>query len=76
MKFFLIQLIRLYQKTLSYFLGSNCRFYPTCSSYSIQAIEQHGSLKGVWLMLKRIVKCHPLHTGGIDPVPCNPSEQL
>ncbi len=69
MKFVLIQLIKLYQKTLSVFIGGSCRFYPTCSSYAIEAIEKHGSLKGSWLMVKRISRCQPLHPGGIDPVP-------
>lgn len=69
MKTILIYLIKLYQKTLSLVIGGSCRFYPSCSSYSIEAIEKHGSLKGSWLMVSRIVKCHPLHPGGIDPVP-------
>ncbi len=50
-------------------IGGGCRFYPTCSSYSIEAIETHGSFKGGWLMIKRIVKCHPLNPGGINLVP-------
>ena len=69
MKYILIRLIKLYQKTLSLVMGGDCRFYPTCSSYSIEAIEKHGSLKGSWLMIKRIGRCHPLNPGGIDPVP-------
>ena len=70
MKFILIYLIRLYQKTLSLLIGGSCRFYPTCSSYSIEAIEKYGSLKGSWMMLKRILKCQPLSEGGYDPVSC------
>ena len=50
-------------------LGSNCRFYPSCSSYSIEALERHGVLIGSYLTLKRLLKCHPFHQGGIDPVP-------
>ena len=69
MKLILISLIKFYQKTLSLVMGGDCRFYPTCSSYSIEAIEKHGSLKGSWLMIKRIGRCHPLNPGGLDPVP-------
>jgi len=69
MQTLLIALIKLYQKTLSLFIGGDCRFYPTCSSYSIEAIQKHGSLKGSWMMLKRISRCHPLNRGGIDNVP-------
>ncbi|MGX5175587.1 membrane protein insertion efficiency factor YidD [Aliikangiella sp. IMCC44653] len=69
MQLILIGLIKFYQKTLSLFIGGECRFYPTCSSYAIEAIQTHGSLKGSWLMLKRIARCHPLSSGGIDQVP-------
>ncbi|MCW8875657.1 MAG: membrane protein insertion efficiency factor YidD [Kangiellaceae bacterium] len=65
----LIGFIRIYQKTLSLFIGGECRFYPTCSQYSIEAIQQHGSLKGSWMMIKRIGRCHPLNPGGVDNVP-------
>ncbi len=66
--FFLI-MIRAYQIFISPYLGKNCRFYPTCSSYSYQAVEKYGILKGLWLSLKRILKCHPFHPGGYDPLP-------
>ena len=69
MKFLLVHFIKLYQKTLSAFIGGSCRFYPTCSNYSIEAIETHGAVKGSWLMIKRIARCQPLYPGGIDPVP-------
>lgn len=51
------------------FIGGECRFYPSCSNYSIEAIQKYGSLKGSWMMIKRICRCHPLNSGGIDPVP-------
>ncbi|WP_111979025.1 membrane protein insertion efficiency factor YidD [Algibacillus agarilyticus] len=65
----LIAIIRAYQIALSPLLGQNCRFYPTCSKYAIDAINLHGGLKGSWLAGKRILKCHPFSSGGIDPVP-------
>ena len=61
--------IRLYQIVLSPVLGPACRFYPSCSQYAIEAIERHGVGKGAWLSAKRLSRCHPWHTGGIDPVP-------
>ncbi|MEZ0121422.1 MAG: membrane protein insertion efficiency factor YidD [Candidatus Reddybacter sp.] len=67
----MVFLIKLYQYWLSPLLGSNCRFYPTCSEYAIQALKQHGCLCGSFLFVKRICKCHPFHSGGIDPVPDN-----
>ena len=50
-------------------LGKNCRFHPTCSAYAIQALQEHGVLKGLWLTARRILKCHPFHSGGVDFVP-------
>jgi len=61
--------IRFYRYAISPLLGSNCRFYPSCSSYSIESIESHGLLKGGYFSIKRILKCHPWHPGGVDPVP-------
>jgi putative membrane protein insertion efficiency factor len=69
MRFVLKFLIRVYQIALSPLLGPNCRYYPTCSQYAIEAIESHGSLRGAWLAMKRISRCHPWHEGGFDPVP-------
>jgi putative membrane protein insertion efficiency factor len=69
MKTLLIVCVRAYQILLSPLLpAATCRFYPTCSQYSIDALRKYGALKGVWLSLKRISKCHPYHEGGYDPV--------
>jgi putative membrane protein insertion efficiency factor len=67
-KNFLIKTIRLYQLILSPLLGSNCRFEPTCSQYFIEAVEMNGALKGSLMGIKRLLKCHPWHPGGFDPV--------
>lgn len=71
MQFILIKLILLYKKILSPIMGNQCRFYPTCSSYGIEAIESHGSLYGSYLTIKRICRCNPIFEGGFDPVPKN-----
>lgn len=65
----LIRLITLYQLSLSLLIGSQCRFYPTCSQYTKDAIAIHGAGKGTWLGMRRICSCHPWHEGGYDPVP-------
>lgn len=65
----LIYLIRMYQLVISPLKPPSCRFYPTCSQYALLAIEKHGAIRGGWLALKRIMKCHPFHPGGIDHVP-------
>ena len=64
-----VALIRVYQYTLSPFLGPACRFHPSCSEYAYQAIMRHGPLRGLLLAIKRILRCHPFHPGGVDPVP-------
>lgn len=64
-----ISLIRFYQVVISPIKPPTCRFYPTCSHYGLEAIKRFGPIKGSWLTVKRIGKCHPLHPGGIDPVP-------
>ena len=69
MKRLLLVLIQGYRLLLSPLLGASCRFYPTCSGYAAEAIEKHGALRGTWLALRRIAKCHPWHPGGVDPVP-------
>jgi putative membrane protein insertion efficiency factor len=65
----LMLLIRAYQLCLSPLFGRTCRFYPSCSTYSLEAISRHGCRKGVGLSIKRICKCHPFHPGGVDLVP-------
>ncbi|MFP4528130.1 MAG: membrane protein insertion efficiency factor YidD [Candidatus Kapaibacterium sp.] len=69
MKYIFKYLIRFYRLAISPLLPGACRFYPTCSHYAEEAIERHGSAKGIWLAGKRILKCQPLHPGGIDEVP-------
>ena len=64
-----IWLILAYQKIISPLMGPSCRFHPTCSSYAKEAIESHGLLRGTWLAVNRISKCHPLGHSGFDPVP-------
>lgn len=65
----LIAIVQAYKLFISPFLGQNCRFYPSCSCYAHQALTLHGPLKGSYLSVKRIIKCQPLHPGGIDLVP-------
>ncbi|MGD2140035.1 MAG: membrane protein insertion efficiency factor YidD [Burkholderiales bacterium] len=69
MKYLLVWAIRGYQYLLSPWVGNQCRFYPTCSEYARLAISEHGSIRGSWLAIKRTLKCHPWHPGGIDLVP-------
>ncbi|ULT56039.1 membrane protein insertion efficiency factor YidD [Neobacillus drentensis] len=64
-----IMLIRFYQVVISPIKPPSCRFYPTCSQYGLEAIQRYGAIKGGWLTIKRISKCHPFHPGGVDPVP-------
>ncbi len=69
MKALLVALLRGYQYVFRPMLGSNCRFYPSCSDYAMEAITKHGAIKGSWLAARRISRCHPYHPGGFDPVP-------
>ena len=65
----LLKLIRFYRKNLSPARPPCCRFVPTCSEYALQAITKYGAVKGSWLALRRLLRCHPFHKGGYDPVP-------
>lgn len=69
MQSLVLALIRGYQRYLSPLLGSNCRYYPTCSHYTAEAIQKYGLRKGGWMGIRRIFRCHPWHPGGFDPVP-------
>lgn len=69
MKRLLVGLIGIYQYALSPFFGSSCRFSPSCSDYICQALHHHGVLRGLWLGIKRILRCNPWHPGGFDPIP-------
>ena len=64
-----LAVIRLYQLTLSPYVGRHCRFHPTCSNYAAEAISTFGAVRGTWLAICRLSRCHPFHQGGFDPVP-------
>ena len=66
----------MYKYIISPILGEHCRYYPTCSSYTITSLERFGAIKGSWIGLKRILRCHPFHPGGVDPVPEIKSNKL
>ena len=63
----LVALVRFYQRAISPLLGNNCRFSPTCSQYTIEAIEKYGAMRGLWKGVRRIARCHPFSKGGFDP---------
>lgn len=69
MRFLLILLVKGYRLIFSPYVGRSCRFAPTCSQYALDALNEYGALKGSWLALRRIGRCHPWHAGGYDPVP-------
>ena len=69
MKRLLLGLVRFYQYLISPLLGPRCRFHPSCSQYAVEALERYGALRGSWLALRRLLRCHPWHPGGYDPVP-------
>lgn len=68
MKRIVVGLLLFYQKYLSQMKPPSCRFYPSCSTYAIQAVEKYGTVKGVYIAIKRLLKCHPFHLGGFDPL--------
>lgn len=69
MQRFLILLIKAYRLFISPWLGQHCRYYPSCSEYAQQALTEHGVMFGLWLSMRRLLRCHPWHPGGFDPVP-------
>lgn len=69
LKYIFIKIIRFYQIAISPLKPPTCRFYPTCSQYGLTAVKRFGAFRGGWLTIKRILKCHPFHPGGFDPVP-------
>ena len=69
MRRFLILGVRAYQVGLGPLLPASCRYYPSCSAYAIEALERYGAARGTWLSVRRILRCHPFHPGGYDPVP-------
>jgi len=68
MRKLIVAILRFYKLILSPFLPSSCRYYPSCSEYMRQAVEKHGAARGVWMGVKRLLRCHPFHAGGLDPV--------
>ena len=65
----LVMLVRFYQRFIGPGLPKACRFYPSCSSYAVEALTRHGAARGSWLTVRRLGRCHPFHPGGVDPVP-------
>ena len=71
----LIGAVRVYQRWISPALPPTCRFYPSCSAYALEAVQVHGAARGTWLAARRLLRCHPWHPGGVDPVPPRAPEQ-
>ena len=76
MKWLMIAMIRSYQRFISPLLPPACRFEPSCSAYTLQAIQLHGAIRGGWLGTRRLLRCHPFNPGGYDPVPQPPDRQI
>jgi len=76
LKTILISIISVYKTLISPVLPPSCRFYPSCSDYARESIEQHGAPKGSYLAVRRLLKCHPYHEGGYDPVPAAPEKKM
>ena len=76
MRYLLIGLLKAYRAVISPLYGDVCKFYPTCSTYALDAIRVHGSLKGTWLSVRRLVRCHPWSLGGYDPVPAANAQKV
>jgi len=74
MKYVLIGLLRLYRTLISPLYGDVCKYYPSCSAYALDAVREHGSVKGSWLAVRRLARCHPWADGGFDPVPPRASD--
>jgi uncharacterized protein len=72
----LVGLLTVYRRFISPLLGPRCRFYPSCSAYALEAVQLHGALRGSWLAVRRLSRCHPFHAGGLDPVPGSAGSQV
>jgi uncharacterized protein len=75
-KYVLIAVLRAYQFLISPLYGPVCRYHPSCSTYAVQAVSEYGAIKGSWLGIRRLARCHPWAAGGYDPVPARPSQNI